>query len=154
MQTNWSGRAEIGLTGDDDLHVKVSPDGSNWFDPLLFDRASGGTKINAGLFLTGEVSPAQITADQNDYNPTGLAGASVLRLNSDATRNITGISGGNGRVLALINVGEQPLVLKNEHAGSAADNRFALPADVTLNPKQAAVIRYDATSNRWMMLVG
>ena len=28
LQTGWSGRAEIGLAGDDDLHVKVSGDGS------------------------------------------------------------------------------------------------------------------------------
>jgi hypothetical protein len=27
-QTNYSGRAELGLTGDDNFHVKVSPDGS------------------------------------------------------------------------------------------------------------------------------
>ena len=29
FQTGWSGRAEIGLAGDDDLHVKVSADGSD-----------------------------------------------------------------------------------------------------------------------------
>ena len=28
FQDNYSGRAEIGLTGDDDFHFKVSPDGS------------------------------------------------------------------------------------------------------------------------------
>src|SRR3954469_3315477 len=79
LQTNFSGRAEIGLTGDDDLHFKVSPDGSAWTDALLIDRTTGATKINAGLMLTGDISPAQITADQNDYNPSGLAAASVLR---------------------------------------------------------------------------
>lgn len=41
MQTAFSGRAEIGLTGDDDLHVKVSPDGSAWFEALRIERASG-----------------------------------------------------------------------------------------------------------------
>ena len=30
FQNNWSGRAEFGLTGDDDFHVKVSADGSTW----------------------------------------------------------------------------------------------------------------------------
>ena len=39
MQTNFSGRAEIGLTGDDDLHVKVSPDGSTWFEGWSIARA-------------------------------------------------------------------------------------------------------------------
>jgi hypothetical protein len=41
FQDNFSGRAEIGLTGDDDLHFKVSPDGSAWFEALRVDRASG-----------------------------------------------------------------------------------------------------------------
>src|SRR5262245_20702325 len=41
LQDNFSGRAEIGLTGDDDLHVKVSPDGSTWYEGLKIDRGSG-----------------------------------------------------------------------------------------------------------------
>src|SRR6201999_88009 len=40
-QTDYSGRAELGLTGDDDLHVKVSPDGASWFEGLKVARASG-----------------------------------------------------------------------------------------------------------------
>ncbi len=41
MQTNFSGRAEVGLTGDDNLHFKVSPDGSSWFDAIVIDKATG-----------------------------------------------------------------------------------------------------------------
>lgn len=155
MQSGSSKCAEIGLTGDDDLHVKVSPDGSAWLDAMLFDRASGAAKISAGFFLTGDVSPAQITADQNDYNPPGLAGASVLRLSANSVRNITGLSGGgDGRVLALINAGAQPIVLNNENAGSGAGNRFALAADVTLPARQSAMLWYDGVSGRWKMLSG
>ncbi|HEV2652996.1 MAG TPA: terminase family protein, partial [Rhizomicrobium sp.] len=33
-QTNYSGRAEMGLTGDDNFHVKVSPDGASWKSAL------------------------------------------------------------------------------------------------------------------------
>ncbi|HWD29282.1 MAG TPA: DUF2793 domain-containing protein [Rhizomicrobium sp.] len=40
-QTNYSGRAELGLSGDDDLHVKVSPDGASWFEGLRVARGSG-----------------------------------------------------------------------------------------------------------------
>src|SRR2546423_3640528 len=32
LQTNFSGRAEIGLTGDDDLHVQASSARSTWVD--------------------------------------------------------------------------------------------------------------------------
>lgn len=41
FQTGFSGRAELGLTGDDDYNVKVSPDGSSWKEAMRIDRASG-----------------------------------------------------------------------------------------------------------------
>lgn len=41
LQSDWSGRAEIGLIGDDDLAFKVSPDGVDWKDALRIDRGSG-----------------------------------------------------------------------------------------------------------------
>lgn len=41
-QTNWSGRVETGLTGDDNFHVKVSPDGSTWKEAIVVDKTSGG----------------------------------------------------------------------------------------------------------------
>ena len=40
-QTNWSGRAELGTTGDDSFHLKVSPDGSAWKNALVIDASSG-----------------------------------------------------------------------------------------------------------------
>lgn len=48
MQTNFSGRAEIGLTGDDNLHVKVSADGSAWTEAIVIDRATGVVSFPAG----------------------------------------------------------------------------------------------------------
>lgn len=41
FQNGFSGRAEIGLAGDDDLHFKVSPDGASWYDGIKIDRATG-----------------------------------------------------------------------------------------------------------------
>jgi hypothetical protein len=40
-QTDFSGRAETGLTGDDDYHVKVSSDGSAWREALVIESGSG-----------------------------------------------------------------------------------------------------------------
>ncbi|MBL6938825.1 MAG: DUF2793 domain-containing protein [Alphaproteobacteria bacterium] len=40
-QTNYSGRAELGLSGDDNFHLKVSPDGASWVDALVVDKATG-----------------------------------------------------------------------------------------------------------------
>ncbi|QTC89994.1 DUF2793 domain-containing protein [Brevundimonas goettingensis] len=48
LQSNWGGRAELGLIGDDDLTLKVSADGSTWRTALTVDRSTG-----AAIFPTG-----------------------------------------------------------------------------------------------------
>jgi hypothetical protein len=106
------------------------------------------------------VSPVQITANQNDYNPTGWVsggnphGASVLRVNTDASRNITSLAGGiDGRIAVIVNVGSFDIILKNDDgATGTAANRFALSADVTIAGKEARIIMYDGTSNRWRLM--
>jgi len=153
FQDNFSGRAEIGLTGDDDFHFKTSPDGSTWTDALVLDKSTGAARLNSAVFLTGDLSPSQITADQNDYNPAGLSGASVLRLTTDALRKITGLQGGaDGRLVSVVNAGSNPLVLANASASSSAANRFDIGADLVMAPSEGAVLLYDPTSSRWRLL--
>ena len=41
FQTGFSGRAEIGLVGDNDFQFKVSPDGSSFFSGILIDKDNG-----------------------------------------------------------------------------------------------------------------
>jgi len=48
FQTNWSGRAEMGLAGDDNFAVKVSPDGSGWTTALSVDATTGFVGIGTG----------------------------------------------------------------------------------------------------------
>jgi len=47
-QTNYSGRAEIGLTGDDDFHFKVSANGSTWTEAFKIDKSSGLLSLLSG----------------------------------------------------------------------------------------------------------
>lgn len=152
FQTGFSGRAEIGLTGDDDFHFKVSADGTTWADALLIDKTTGSAKFNSGMFLTADIAPSTITADVDDYDPAGLATASVLRLTSDASRNITGLAGGSdGRIVTIVNAGTNPIVLLDSDAASATGNRFGF-ADTTLAPRQSAVLWYDGADSLWRLL--
>lgn len=48
FQSNWQGRAEIGLTGDDDLRLKVSADGNVWREAFSVDRATGVVSFAKG----------------------------------------------------------------------------------------------------------
>jgi len=61
MQTNFSGRAEVGLTGDDNLHVKVSADGSTWLDAVTIDKSTAKLTLGTG-FADQTATRAQIAA--------------------------------------------------------------------------------------------
>lgn len=113
---------------------------------------SRGLLLAEDMALAGDITPTQITADQNDYNPTGLSTATVLRLSTDNdNRKITGLVGGaDGRVLVLLNVGSYDLVLTDENSASTAANRFAFGGVEALIPSgSSATLIYDATASRW-----
>ncbi len=74
FQTAFSSRAETGLTGDDDFHIKVSPDGSSWTDALIIDKDNG----RVGLSKT---NPAHIL---HALQATGIATIRVDATADDA----------------------------------------------------------------------
>lgn len=75
FQDNYSGRAEIGLAGDDNFHFNVSPDGSTWYEGIRIDRASGKLSFPASggprELLTANRT-YYVRTDGNDGN-SGLA---------------------------------------------------------------------------------
>ena len=100
------------------------------------------------------ISPSQLIANQNDWNPTNLATAAEIRLSTDAARDLTGITAQPARTrLLLLNIGSFNCVLKHDVTSTAA-NRFLCPgsADFTLTPNQAVDIWYDSTSARWRVI--
>jgi len=121
---------------------------------------SQSTPVKNGLMqgtfaVAGDISPTQLTGDVNNYDPTGLSTASVLRLSSDASRTITGLAGGSdGRLLWLHNTGAENIVLADASGSSTEANRFALTGDTTLTPDTAVLVQYDATTLRWRVIGG
>ncbi|MBO6549703.1 MAG: DUF2793 domain-containing protein [Rhizobiales bacterium] len=83
FQTGFSGRAEFGITGDDDFHMKVSPDGATFYDGIVIDKdtgevsfpnttfSGGGTAVNSVYGRTGNV-----IAETNDYTFDQIGGVS------------------------------------------------------------------------------
>jgi hypothetical protein len=73
FQSGYSGRAEIGLAGSDNLEVKVSADGSAWTGALTVERTSGRVGVrgatspvaplHVGDASSGTVSPLLYTSD-------------------------------------------------------------------------------------------
>lgn len=102
-------------------------------------------------------TPAQITSDQNNYNPSSVvcSTSTTLLINSDAARSITGIAGGAaGCDLFLVNNGSFTISLKDASASSTAGNRFDLGGDFSLLSKSAAHLKYDANASRWRNTTG
>ena len=109
--------------------------------------------IEHGELLTS--SPAQVTANQTAWDPTGRAWARMIRATSDASRDIQGVLSPTFPQeqfeLDVVNVGTNNLVLKHNDTGAAAANRLLLPgdADITFYPGDAITLRYDRVSTRW-----
>ena len=112
---------------------------------------AGNLTVQQALKLLGTSTPAQLTANVNDYAPTGFATASTVRLSSDNLRTITGLAGGvAGRTVTLMNVGEFAITLASESPASVAINRFAIGStDFALPKGSALTFWYDGTSSRW-----
>jgi hypothetical protein len=110
FQTGWSGRAEIGTTGSDDLAVRVSPDGTAWSDALVAEAASGMVRLPAGLRLPDgtALAPPLAFADDSD---TGL-----FRQGADAL----GISTGGAERLRILSTAVRALVALRLTDGTAA----------------------------------
>lgn len=76
FQTGYSGRAELGITGDDHLRVKVSPDGSAWKTGMLVDSATGfigiGTEAPEGPLhiLRSSSNPVHERIDSTASGPS------------------------------------------------------------------------------------
>ena len=88
FQSNWSGRAEIGLAGDDDFSIKISADGTTWAEALRLHRDTGlasglavthgaadgtvGRLMKVGDFGLGQVGDGTIIANLDDpATPSG-----------------------------------------------------------------------------------
>ena len=61
LQDNFSGRAEVGLTGDDNFHFKVSADGTSWLDAITIDKSTAKLTLGAG-FTDQAATRAQLAA--------------------------------------------------------------------------------------------
>jgi len=124
--------AKTGVVFDDDDTANV----------VLSDRSS-------------VISPAQITATQNNYSPTNGLHTTTWRINSDATRSITGIAAGKSQQhITLVNTGSFNINLAHNNAGSTAGNKFSCPnsRDYALFPGESVQIYYDTTSTVWRVV--
>ncbi len=121
FQTAFSGRAEFGLTGDDDFHMKVSPDGSTFHEGIVIDKDTGEVSFPNTTFSGGAVNSVfgrtgTITAESGDYSFDQIVGVSQNVL-------LGRVSAGTGAQEALTSA--QVRALLNVEDGATADQTGA-----------------------------
>lgn len=130
--------------------------GDVWYKDRPKARVAGATEQ---LAFTGEllsipaaniISPAALTANTNNWNPTGLATARIIRISSTTNIDLTGIAAPTtARIIHIHNVSSNNIKLKMESGSSLAANRFATKADITMEQNESVVLVYDTVSARW-----
>jgi len=107
---------------------------------------------NASTLVQVPATPAQITSNQNDY--AGCDDVSACFLDSDASRNVTGMTagdGGDGEIKILVNDGANDIVLVDQSGSSSAANRFdntVAGTNITLSAGEMALCVY--RGSRWV----
>ncbi len=124
FQNAYSGRAELGLAGDDNVHVKVSADGTTWHESLMIDRATGVVSFPSGANgAQGPVGPA------GPAGPQGAAGANGPGVASGGTAGqlLTKAS-----ATAFDTAWSSTLPLLGINATADATNKFSVAAAASL----------------------
>ncbi len=127
FQTSFSGRAEFGTTGDDDFHVKVSNDGTAFYEALVVAAASGVVTAKNTIRLEPQAAdPASPTDGQLWYNSTT---ATFRKRQNGATSDFSG--GGSSNWGAITGTLSTQTDLQSALNGKAAASHGHVLADVS-----------------------
>lgn len=100
-----------------------------------------------------QVTLPDISAAANDlFLPTGTSFRATA---TGGAQDVTGFANVKaGRGITFLNVGANNLVLRNQNAGSTAENRIitGTGASVTIQPDRSAFLVYDGTTVRWRLI--
>ncbi len=120
---------------------------------VFFDSS---TEIAAGAlqWRLGNFGSAGAGGTVNNWNPTNLATARIIRITGSAT-TFTGLiapaTSGGGNEITFFNTTGGAMTLSHENASSTAANRFSMPGSVnfTLPANDSVTLWYDSSSQRW-----
>jgi hypothetical protein len=121
------------------------------------DVTMRGLTFRGPLYLHEDADVAiSLSANTDNLRSPLLDVATVLRISTDASRNLTGLYNpdiGKSRFLLLINVGGFDLVLKH-NVTSTEQYRFACPGsvDLTLQSSDSVWVYYDKRSGNWRVI--
>jgi len=130
FQTNFNGRAEIGLTGDDDFHFKVSPDGSTFHESFSLDKDNGRLRCH-GFFSFG--APEQVTIANGEITIS----SSYVAIDTEAaasTNDLLVINGGeDGDIVIIKSADDAHTVILKDYGSSETGSNLHISGDWTLD---------------------
>lgn len=138
FQTGFSGRAEFGTTGDDDWHVKVSNNGSTWFEALRADRASGAMRFPSGVQHLATLKPAFMLIQASPIRDIWWGGMDTTA-STPRTYTISSVAGANVTLTA-------DMVPEILHTG-LHDVVLIRVWNTSKTPAQAAWVKYQVSVN-------
>ncbi|MDX2259252.1 MAG: DUF2793 domain-containing protein [Hyphomicrobiaceae bacterium] len=121
-QTGFSGRAEMGTTGDDDFHFKVSPDGATWHEAIVIDKDTGAVALpNTTLGGGGHAILQEVLATYADHTTTSalIPWDDTIPQNTEGTEIMTA-------VITPANAANKIRVWVTVHGGIASADNFAV----------------------------
>lgn len=122
---------------------------------VQLNTSTGATVLNKSYRLAGELVPATITVNENNYSPTGFADAATVLVQSTGPVNITGFAGGaTGREIVIYNVGVNTITITHQDAASTSSNRVIgiNGANITLSANRSVILRYANSLARWLVV--
>lgn len=74
FQSNWTGHAEMGLSGGTGFSIKVSPDGGIWTEVMTFDPVAGTVSGTAVQADASDTTTGRLMRADYGYGPGNLLG--------------------------------------------------------------------------------
>lgn len=145
----WDAKGDlaVGTGANTAARLAVGSDGKQ-----IYADASESTGLRWGPSV---IRPAQITANQTDYNPAGWGEAQTIILDFDASWMIKGFSPGyDGEIKTLHNKSAYPCILPGKHTDATAAWRMDHVGVHVLGAYSSVQIQYDDTDDRWRVING
>jgi hypothetical protein len=143
FQTNYSGRAEFGLVGDDNFTLKVSPEGSTWNEAIIVDKSTGDVNCPEDVLIDGNLNVGA-TDEAGILEVKNSSEISTVKINS------TGDSffNGGGVVIGGTTVDSKAVLdLQSTTQGLLPPRMTGTQRDAISSPTTGLVL-YNSTTNK------
>ena len=144
----WDAKGDLAVGTGANTAIRLAVGNDNM--PLVADQTTA-TGVRWGNFVN---SATQLTADQNNYQPTDFNRSRIVNVSSDSEiRYITGFAGTfDGDQKTIINTGTNTIVIPTNHTGSSSAQRVRGEGVYYLHPGNAFDMVYQNSLSGWYIL--